>query len=835
MWRNYLTVGIRSLIKNKTYAFINIFGLAIGLAACLMLLIYVRYEGSYDRWLPNSENIYQVQNYWTNPDTGEVNRGQMSAYVAGEALKKDYPQIEGHVHALAAAPVAMIAGEALPVENAAMVNGPFFDVLQLPMLSGDPASALARPGSVVLSTSEARRFFGNENPLGKTLTLVMRGESVDHRVTGVIRDLAKNSHMRFNMLIRYDPPSWFAESPDFMTQWGNISGWHYVALKAGTDVEAIRADLPNWERRNIPDQTFGDQAVNQGDIADWDLVNVRDVHLGEAQGGAMAPGNDARTIITFTIIALLILGMACVNFTNLATARASQRAREVALRKVLGASRRQLMIQFLVESVLVAGVAMLLALSMAEMALPFLSTFLDADLRMSYWGADGMLLPILLLVLLVGAAGGIYPAIYLSRFQPAQVLKANKSSPEASGSGRLRNVLVVAQFAVSIGLIICTAIVYNQTVHARTIDPGFQREGLLQVGGLNRRQVAPLSEALAREVARLDGVVSVGRTGLGIATGNFSVFGMAVPGRTEPVGMHSYAIDEGFMETMGMELLGGRLLDADRPADDSTLPFPTDLEAERALVARGANVVLNELGARRLGYQNPADAVGQQYRMFMVSPEAGGLAPVTIVGVVKDARLRSIREPLDPIAFRLSDVGLSHMVVRYETADPAALRERIGDIWKRFAADAPYDAEFSEEIVAELYGAEGARAQTFAGFAGLSVVVACLGLFGLAAFTAERRTKEIGIRKVLGARSGDIVQLLAWQFSKPVIIANLIAWPVAWWLMRDWLNTFDARIDLGPGPFLLAGLLALAIAVGTIAGHAMKVARANPIHALRYE
>ncbi|MFN3944785.1 MAG: FtsX-like permease family protein [Allosphingosinicella sp.] len=835
MWRNYLTVGLRALAKNKTYAFINIVGLAIGLAACLMILLYVRYERSYDAWLPNAENVYQVQNSWQNPDTGEVDDNQMSAFAAGEALKKDYPQIAGHVYLLGASPVVMIDGEALAVENAVLASDRLFDVLQLPLVSGDPAAALARPGSVVINETQARRFFGEQDPVGRTLTIVLRGESIDHRVTGVIRDLPRNSHLRLNMAIRFDPTSYFAENPSFLTQWGNLGGWNYVALRPGTDVEAIRADLPQWERRNIPDQTFGDQTLNQGDIADWHLVNVRDVHLGAAQGGAMAPGNDERSIVTFAIIAVLILGMACVNFTNLATARASQRAREVALRKVLGATRKQLMTQFLVESVLVAAVAMLLALALVELVLPLLSAFLDADLQMRYVGGGGMLLPIAVLVVLVGAAGGIYPAFYLSRFQPAQVLKANKSTAEPGGSGRLRNALVVAQFAVSIGLIVCTAVVYGQTVHARTVDPGYQREGLIQIGGLNRRQVAPVSEALAREVARLDGVTSVGRTGLGIATGNISVLGVQVPGRTEPVGMHGYAIDDGFMPTMGMELIAGRLLDKSRPADDATLPFPADLEAERALVARGVNVVLNELGVRRLGYQNPAEAVGKTYRMFMVSPEAGGVVPITIVGVVKDARLRSVREPLDPIAYRLSDLGMSHMVVRYDTADPAALRERIGQVWKRFAADAPFEAEFSEEIVAELYDAEEARAKTFAGFALLAVIVACLGLFGLAAFTAERRTKEIGIRKVLGARSRDIVRLLAWQFSKPVVIANLIAWPVAWWLMRDWLNTFDARIDLGPGPFVMAGLLALAIAVGTIAGHALKVARSNPIHALRYE
>jgi putative ABC transport system permease protein len=836
MWRNYMIVGLRALAKSRTYAFINIVGLAIGLAACLMLLLYVRYERSYDEWLPNSENVYQVQTQFTDPDTGEIDRMQMSSYVSGTALKKDFPQIDRQVYVLNAGNlVVMRGGEAFPTENAVLVDNLFFDVLQFPLLEGDPRTALANPGSMVISESEAVRQFGTAQAMGRTLTVVDRGNQIDYRVTGIMRDVPRNSHMRLSMVLRFDVASRFADQPQFTTQWGWNSGWNYFTLRPGSDIAAIRQGLPEWERRNIPDQQFGDQTVNQGEFLDINPVAIRDVHLGIAQGGAMAPGNDERSLVTFAVIAILILAMACVNFTNLATARASQRAREVALRKVLGATRRQLVTQFLTESVMVAAVSMLLALALVELLLPALSAFLDADLRMTYVGAGSMLPPILLLVLVVGAAGGVYPAFYLSRFQPAQVLKANKSTAEAAGSGRFRNALVIGQFAVSIGLIICTAVVYGQTVFARTSDPGYQREGLLQVSGLGRRQLAEKGEAIARETARVPGVLSVGRTGIGINTQNNTNTVVQVPGRQDPVSIGSYGIDDGFFRTMGMELVAGRGLSYDRPIDDASLPFPSDRTAEQALVDRGVNVVANELAVQRLGFASAEEAVGKQLRMGLVDFEVG-LVPITIVGVVSDTRFRSIRDPLEPMIYSLVRSGPGWMVVRYDGSEnPAAVRDRIGQVWKRFASDAPYQAEFSEDIVAKLYSAEEARAQTFAGFALLAVIVACLGLFGLAAFTAERRTKEIGIRKVLGARSRDIVRLLAWQFSKPVIVANLIAWPVAWWVMRDWLNTFDTRIDLGPAPFLLAGLLALAIAIGTIAGHAFKVARANPIVALRYE
>ena len=836
MWHNYLIVALRALTKNKTYAFINIFGLALGLAACLMILLYVRYEQSYDHWLPNADNLYQVHSTYTDPETGEKGGFHMSPIPVGITLKKDFPQIEKFAYAFSGQAVAFRNGEVTSTEDVLYTDGNLLDVIQLPLLKGERNRALSQAGSVVLTESEARKQFGNSDPIGRTLTLVSRGEHIDHQVTGLMPDLPKNSHIRAKMIVRFDPARMYADQPNYQTEWGNTNGWNYVSLRPGTRIEDIHAQMPAWERRNIPTQTFGGESVNAGEDQDWKLVNVRDVHLAEVQNGAMSPGNDRRTILTFTIVALLILGMACVNFTNLATARATQRAREVGLRKVVGATRRQLIVQFLSESVLLVSIAMLVALALTELLLPALSAFLDADLRLDYFGESGVLLPILATIAVAGLIGGLYPAFYLSRFQPARVLKANKSTAETPGAGYLRSALVVAQFAVSIGLIICTAIVYSQTMYARTSDPGYKREGVLQIAGIGRKQLKDLGETLVRQVERVEGVTAAARTSIGVSTPSNMNRQVYVPGRTEGVSIGNYPIDEGFFEAMGIKRIAGRLLDRDRPLDDTDVPDMAPLADKQALAARGGNVVVNELAARRLGFNNPANAVGATVRaaIFFDAPEAG-LIPVTIVGVVKDTRFRSVRQPIDPIMYRLSSDYLSHLVVRYNSTQPNAVRDRIGEIWKRLASDVPFEAEFSEDIVAELYEAEEARAQTFGGFALLAMVVACLGLFGLAAFTAERRTKEIGIRKVLGARSRDVVRLLAWQFSKPVLIANLIAWPIAWWVMREWLNTFDSRIPLEPAPFLVAGLLALAIAVGTIAGHALKVARTNPIHALRYE
>lgn len=833
MWRNYLTVGVRALMKNRTYALINILGLAIGMAACLMILLFVRYEFSFDKWLPNAENTYQVQS-WYKPteQTGGDPRLQMTPLATGPALQKDFSQIEKWIYLFSTTPVLKQDGQVYTMQDFLYTNDDALSVLQLPILYGDP-HGLNQPNTAVISQSEAQRRFGTDQVVGKTMTLISRGKARDFRINAVMRDIPKNSHLKANVIARIDLNEYYADSPNQWTCWGCQNGWIYVRVKPGTDVKAMEAQFPAWEKRNIPDQDAGDAHYNAGDDQDWHLENVRDVHLGTAQGGAMTPGNDERSIITFAVIALLILGMAIVNFTNLATARASQRAREVALRKVLGATRKQLIFQFIAESILISVIAMLIALTFVELLMPSLAAFLDATIPVHYFGSDGILLPVIGLMLTVGVLSGIYPAFFLSRFQPAQVLKANKSAAEASGTGRLRSVLVVGQFAVSIGLIVCTIVIYAQTVYARTVDPGYKRDHILQVDELSRYVVIGKGEAIEKQAARIPGVKAVGRTGIGVSTDNNNNTGVLVPGDPKPITIGNYPVSLGFKDAMGLTLVAGRWFDTREADDMSQNPLGATPEEQQKLVTRGANIVINELAAKNLHFKSPQDAIGKTVRAALVDNQYG-LVPVTIIGVMKDARFRSVRQPLDPIMFFAQREGEGYMIVRFE-GDPAAMRDRMEAMWKTQVNDVPFNAKFSDDIMLDLYKAEDARAKSFAGFAFLAVIVACLGLFGLAAFTAERRTKEIGVRKVLGARTRDIVRLLVWQFSKPVVIANLLAWPVAYWLMREWLNGFDGRIALTPVPFLLAGFLALAIAVGTIGAHAFRVARQNPINALRYE
>jgi putative ABC transport system permease protein len=830
MIRHYITVAVRSLLARRAYALINIFGLALGLAACLMIFLYVRYESSYDQWLPEADRVHQVQATWS--EQGQpVTRSQHSPFPVREALPAGFPDIEAISVLTPGKTVTMRGGEPVFID-AATVDPAFFDIFQLPFADGSAKTALPDTRSVVLTETEALKQLGTVKAVGKTFTLGAGGGKQDYRVTGVLRDLPKNTSLRLGIVFRNDPASFASWAPSDLG-WGNMNQQHYVKLKPGADAARINAALPAWEKKTIAPQSIGGKSSSQADILSLKLVPIAEVHLGAAQGEALTPGGDRQALATFGVVAMLILGMAIMNFVNLTTARATQRAREVALRKVLGARRGQIAVQLFGETMLMVAAAMLIALAAVELAAPFVAARIDADLSFGYLGQGGILLPALALVVVTGLLGGLYPALSLSRFQPAAVLRANKGSAEAPGSARLRAGLVVLQFAIAIGLIVCTSLIWRQTRYVETVDPGYRRDGLIQIDSAWRFAGDSTEyEAARREMLKIPGVVGVGRTSLGLAADNKSIFAVRSEGALADLSMGVYAIDAEFLRTMDLRLLAGRFLGERYARDRLVRPAEPSQEAQAQLAARGLNIVVNRHAARLLGYGDPASAVG---RDVQVGIDADGLLPATIVGVVEDTRIRTARDAIEPILYSYDPDRTYQVVVRYAAARPSEVMKGLNRVWRKFEPEIPFDAAFAEDIVAELYAAERGRAALFAGFSGLAVLIACLGLYSLASFATERRTKEIGIRKVLGARVRDIVRLLAWQFSKPVVIANLVAWPVAWWAMRDWLNGFDLRIPLTAGPFLLAGLIALGIAIFTVSGHALRVARMSPIHALRYE
>jgi putative ABC transport system permease protein len=830
MFRNYLTSGVSALRRDPMFTAINLAGLAIGLAGCLMIILFIRYELSFDEGLPGADRVYQVQRIEsTGADVGK--RFGITSFVAATAMPSQFPEIENATGLLPGNGNYRKDGDVLVVEDVYAADAEFLDVLRLPLVAGDRATALAAVDNVVLTESTARRLFGRTNVLGETVNRVTSEGDKPMRVTAVLRDLPANSHLRIGALYRPNIVAGDAFN-EIYTSWNWVSGWVYARLRPGADVSAINSRMPAVLQRVVPtDQRNRSAADGLGFTQE--LMSIRDINTAAIDSGTMRLGTPMKTLVTFGIVAAFLLVVACVNFTNLATARASRRAREVGLRKTLGARRGQLIAQFLTEAFVVVLVAGLLALTLVELALPWLNAQIESDISVRYFGPGGVLVPLLALLAVVGIMGGVYPAFFLSRYRPAQVLKANQGAPDTPGAGRLRIALVVVQFAVSIALIICTTIIYAQTLYARSVDPGYKADGLLFV--LQPELIGDRSqvETFMRRVGGFPGVTSVARIGItpGPGTTTDSVFRQ--PGAPEGVSLQIVDIDGNAFPTLGVEILAGRNLNDQREMDVGYPRFNIDPERERMIEQRGLNVMVDESAARLLGFANPQAAVGRQ----IVTERADGrvVVPYTIAGVVDDARFESARFASEPKIYYISPHNHLSLAVRFEGVSGARVMAAVEALWKSSVDTAPFDGFFADARIASMYDSDERRARMFAVFAAFAVLISCLGLFGLAAFTAQHRTKEIGIRKVLGARTRDIVQLLVWQFTRPVLLANLIAWPIAWWAMRDWLNEFDSRIAIGPTPFVVAGLAALVIAVGTVAGHAIRVARTNAIHALRYE
>ena len=824
---HYLIAAYRNLTKNLLYTILNVAGLAIGLAACILILLYVRGEFSFDRFVPQAERIYRIHSRFDIPGRQPLLATQ-SPGPALEAMKKYFSEIETGTRIHSRRPKVQ-RGDRVFYDNIYLVDPTFFDVFDLPLIEGDRATALSDTASVILSETMAEKYFGSEPALGKTISIDDNVRDREFKVTGIIADTPKNSHLNWDLIARFEPEE-FKKQPWIAEQWTSVNVSTYFKLKPGADPQRISAELPMFEEKSVPNVNFGGKEFATHEFLQLSIMPLLDVHLHET-GQTKSPRYGA--VMTFAAVAGLILIIACINFMNLATARASQRAREVALRKVVGANRRALIIQFLGESTLLALLSMAIALCVVELTLPAYNTFLDRSLALTFFSADTLLPWLLLLVTLVGVGGGLYPAVYLSRFRPAAVLKANKSS-DTHGSSVLRNVLVVVQFAISIALIICTAVVYAQYQYTQTKDLGFDKQGMIIVRGLFRKEAESVSDVLRAEVTNLPGVLAVTRSS--DVPGDQSENNAPVQRPDDPSGepaiLGRFSVDWDFFETYRVKLKAGRYLNKARGND--TVVGPTKpKEGEPAPDAKGRvfSTLINERAVGRMGYASPEAAVGQQVRF----EDPGGGIDLEIVGVVQDYHYRSIRHEIRPTFYVRQPSQLADLSVRVAPGREAEVMASLEKVWKQHVPNLPFRGQFLEETLKSMYAEEKAQAEMFAAFAVLAIIIACLGLYGLASFTAARRTKEIGIRKVLGASSWAIVRLLVWQFSKPVLIANLIAWPIAAYVMQRWLSSFEYRIDLQPLVFLTAGGIALFIAWGTVAGHALRVSRTPPSRALRYE
>lgn len=818
MLKSYALTLYRSLIRHRLFSALNILGLAVGMAVFLTLTLATRFELSYDHWIPNADRTYRVSGVMSMSGRPQ----EVIAPIPGPVLptlKADFPQIEAGVRLLTH-DYAIRRGQQSDYETISFADRTFFDVFDLPLVSGDPQQALAGAAGVVLSETMARKYFGDDDPMGQRLTLTLDGQPRDYVVTGVLRDLPENTHLKLGVLAPLDQAA-LPRSAEYLDQWNATNYVTYIRLPDRAAAASMTQALPAYMQRR------------GADVSDWfgvKLEPLTDLHFNPVQMGEFKSGVDRRFVIMLQVIGLLTLALAVINYVNLSTARAVLRAREVGLRKVFGATRGALVVQFLVEAVIVSLVSAVLAVAMVELSLPLLNSALGSSLKLTYLGAGGVLILLVPVAIAVGVAAGIYPALVISRFEPAAVLASARAPGGGRGAAVVREVLVVAQFTVSIALLICTAVVVAQADFVRRADLGYQREGLIVVEQMGSDALLPRRSAIMEAFRRTPGVEAV--TVAGRAPGEPSLNrteGFVRPGlQAEEVSISWDLIGQDYFRTLGMELAAGRFLQPSNGLDDGVFRVADGINA------RDRNVVINETAARNMEFKNPAEALNTVMR------SAGGGPAMTIVGVVKDARFGSPRDPVPPLVYVLDSSpqalisGSETLIVRYR-GDPGGVMERLHAAWRQIEPGAPFEARTVEAALNPFYEPDERRSRLITLGALVACLIGCLGLYGLAAFNSERRTKEIGIRKVLGASTGDVFRLLIGQFLRPVIVANLIAWPLAFVLMREWLNGFDQHVALTPLYFGLATALALTVALLTVCGQALKVARSDPGKALRYE
>ena len=803
MLRNIAAAAWRSAARDRLHAAINIGGLALGLAASILIALFVRDELSYDRFLAGHDRIFRVSMLLSEPDHG-VLRFADSVARLGPELALDFPEFEG-IARVDSADVGLRHGDVEGLETLYWADPPTLSVLGLPVIAGDAATALDAPDSVVLTRAMARKYFGTDAPLGATIDFSRKHPM---RVTAVIEDLPSNTHLDIKILASSRAPfSTLAieDAKPVVSGSSTYSAYTYARLKPGVDPSSLTARLAAFAARRFPPSD--DHPVR----TDIRLDPVDAIHLMTGAVGEMKDGGSLAEIWAMSAVGALILAIACINFINLMTARATRRAVEVGVRKALGATQRQLVLQFIGEAIAFVTVAAIIAIAGVELVIPTLDAFLDRQIGFAYWRDPALAVALLALIVGVGIGAGAYPSLVLAAFRPAIVLKGARA---AGSGGALRQILVILQFTVSIGLGIATAVILRQTDFATGESLRFDKDQMLLV-----MDKVACTDAFRDRVAALPGVRGVAcslSAPLDFAT---ATGGSKLPDGRE-IRTHRTAIDAGFFELYGFAPLAGRFFDRARPADMLNPGSPEN-----------PPVVINESALRAYGFVSPAAAIGQDIAVKLGATSQ----PSAVIGIVRDFPIGSIRSEIEPTVFYVDPASWGMLSVKLDGAHMPEDLAGIDRIWNESAADHPIQRVFLDRKIEEYYRDIMRDGQLFAGFAAIALVIGCLGLFGLSAYTAERRTKEIGIRKALGASTADVARLLVWQFVKPVLIANAIAWPIAWLIMQRWLDGFAYRIQLSWEPFAVAGLAALTIAVLTTGFHAVQVARSRPVAALRYE
>lgn len=828
MFHNYLQVALRNLVANRLYSFINIIGLAVGLAACVMIALFVRDELSYDKHWDKADRIYRLHATFNIPGR-EPMHFVKSPGPAKHALVRYFSEDVAATTRIRTFFPTLSYKDQVASERIHWTDPETADIFNFDVIAGSMKDALDDKSSIAVDRSFAERYFGTTDALGEVVNLKIYDIARDYKVAAVFEDLPENTVLDVQAFAAIDEADFANQQWEF-EQWYSTNSYMFFELKSGSNIDSINdrsADFVNNEIKIDPNAGAFDQA---SDFLEVRAQNIKDIQLFPQgrTGSEMKPTGSMTSVITFVAIAALTLLIACINFMNLATAKSTQRAREVALRKVLGAHRSQLMTQFIGESVLIALIGLAVGVALVELLIDPFGGFIGKSLMLDY--SDGTTITLLVgLVIFVGAAGGAYPALVLSGFLPARVLKANKSA-ETSGSVSLRNILVITQFAISIGLIVATCVVYGQRLYVTSIDPGFSKERIMVVSNLNLTGMQGKQDALREQVEKIPGVLRTSLapdTPVNGNTGNNTLIREGASNK-ESMLIGRQVVDHDFFELYDVELLAGRFYEKSRETDG----MPSVENAIDGEQLEGT-LILNGAASYRMGFASPAEAIGQRVRMGLDGEHE---ALLEIIGVVRDMQYQSMREPMRPEMYQLLTDYYLDLSIKFEGNVQPILQE-VEAVWRGLAPEVPFLYGFIDDRIEEEFAREEQQSILLAVFALLAIVIACLGLYGLASFTAERRTKEIGIRKVMGASVFDIVRLLIWQFSKPVLLANLIAWPLVAYGMVSWLESFPYRLDswIIVPLCIVAGLIALMIAWATVGGNAARVARANPIKALRYE
>ena len=828
MLRNYLTTALRTLRRRPGFTALNVVGLALGLACCLSIGLYVHHELSYDQHHAQADRIHRVVQ---NTD------GEGTAWVGGAMaplLAEDFPQIEEIVRFHRANTPVRRPDEQQIVEerNFIYADSSAFDVFSFTFVQGSPETALARPNTVVLTEEAATRHFGDEDPMGQPL---LAGDR-ELTVTGVIEDLPSTTHMAIDMMTSMDTFKlnvWGDAGVQFGSFWYPLT-FTYVLLEEGASAAALAEQLPDFIQRHR-DPTAAAAYVP-------DLQPLTDIHLRADQSGDWTTGGNIATVILFGGVAVFILLLACVNFMNLATARAAERANEVGVRKAMGAGRGQLMRQFFGEALLLSGGSALLAAGITAAALP---AFRNLAARELAWPAlgDPFWAVVVAVIGLTGLVAGSYPALYLSRFQAAEVLK-QQGRTRIGGATWLRRGLVVFQFAVSVALISGTAIAYQQLDYLQTADLGFDKEALVTVDINGGGQFETVTQQFERTPGVQAVTVASGTPGIGgISNPRIELAPFTPPEQLEQAGtrMQHQTVGFNYFEMLGIEVIAGRTLSEDRPADlGQAIDTPNEFGDTSY---DGRAFVINRAMAEAQGW-TPDEAIGKEMRAFTYENENTYMDHRgEIIGVVKNYHAQPLYEEIEPMIFESSVfpnndgayVNASLYLVQLAPGSAAAAIDRLQQAWDEVRPNAPFEASFVDAELDAEYRAEQRLGQLIGLFSGLAIIIACLGLFGLAAYTAQQRTQEIGIRKALGASLGGLVVNLSREFVVLVGVAILVAAPLAYWGMQQWLQTFAYRIDVGVGTLVAAGAVALVIALATVSTQTFRAARIDPAEALRSE